>query len=91
MTTEQMFEALNPASVKATLTNDRTANAAITWEEVYVENDKYYAKGQLSEQLGYANSFGTTVTYELSVADITEVELLFSRMERSLRRSLKTA
>lgn len=73
MTTEQMFEALNPASVKATLTNDRTANAAITWEEVYVENDKYYAKGQLSEQLGYANSFGTTVTYELSVADITEV------------------
>ncbi|MBQ8885762.1 MAG: hypothetical protein IJY62_05300 [Clostridia bacterium] len=74
MTEEAMLAAMNEGTVTLTLSNSTTVEAPITWTGIEQENDKYYAKGSFeTSKLGYANTFGNEIAYELTVVELSAV------------------
>ena len=74
MPVEEMFASLNSANAKFNLSNGSTVSTPITWTAVEKVDDKFYAKGEISAtKLGYINTYGTQISYELSVIEIKAI------------------
>ena len=70
MTAEEMLSALNEGTAVLSISDGSQAECPIVWTEVEVIDGRYYANGRIStSKLGYANAFGSEVTYELTVSD----------------------
>ena len=71
MTDAEILELLNSAEAKFNLSNDKTVTTPITWTGIEKEQDTYYAVGSISStKLGYINSYGTEVRYQLTVVNV---------------------
>lgn len=74
MSLADMLSQMNAATAAVTLSDGTATTAPVTWTEVVKTGDKYYANGVIStSKLGYANTYGTAVSYELTVAGIKGV------------------
>ena len=70
MTAEEMLSALNEGTAVLSISDGSQAECPIVWTEVEIIDGRYYANGRIStSKLGYANAFGSEVTYELTVSD----------------------
>lgn len=74
MTTDAMLAQLNDAEATLTLSEGDPIKTPVTWTQVVKEGDKYLAKGTVNTgKVGYINTAGNAVSYELEVADIKSV------------------
>ena len=70
MSTDEMLAKVNDANVTLSLSNGSTVQAPITWTKVEQVEDKYFVNGTFStSKLGYANTIGNTISYELPVVE----------------------
>ncbi len=74
MSNQEILSLMNSANAKLTLSNGSFVTTPITWVEIEKDGDDYYAKGKISStKLGYANIYGTEVSYKLSVPNIKDL------------------
>ena len=70
MSDQEMLSALNSANAKFVLSNGSFVSTPITWVGIERDGQDCYAKGSISStKLGYVNTFGTEITYKLSVVE----------------------
>ena len=70
MSTDEMLAKVNDANATLSLSNGSTVQTPITWNSVEQVEDKYFVNGTFStSKLGYANTIGNTISYELPVIE----------------------
>lgn len=104
MSAEDMLAQMNEANATVTLSDGSTATAPVTWTSITQTDGTYYANGTVDTvKVGYANVYGSTVSFALDVAkienisepqfegEVTKGELLDSMTEEEMLALINTA